>query len=197
MPDQVTTPSGWYPDSTVGRLRWWDGDAWTADTAPAIEEETPQSLLQVMGESPAAPVGSSGAPGTEVTSDPTKDHRGGLLRGKRELKAELERLQGHLDALGFTERIVLQDQVAELRSEVPDLVAERDALLSQVQPLRAELLSLRNQLEVAQRLLARVGELEAAQFQLETAIARMRPTVNQGAPPIGLAELTRHINEAS
>jgi transposase len=106
-------------------------------------------------------------------------------------------LQGHLDALGFTERIALQAQLADLRSEVPKLAAERDALWSQVQPLRAELVSLRNQLELAQKLLARVGELEATQFKMETAIAQMQPITNQSAPQIGLTELTRQISEAS
>jgi chromosome segregation ATPase len=171
--------------------------AWTANTAPAIKQENAQSPPQTVGEALAAPEHSPVARQPELTSNPPKEHRGGLFRGKRELEAELERLQGHLDALGFTERIALQAQLADLRSEVPKLAAERDALWSQVQPLRAELVSLRNQLELAQKLLARVGELEATQFKMETAIAQMQPITNQSAPQIGLTELTRQISEAS
>jgi chromosome segregation ATPase len=162
----------------------------------AIGRKDDQPVPNVAEEARARPEHAAVA-AQEVASVPPKKHRGGLFGGKRELEAELERLQGHLDALGFTERIALQVQLADLRSEVPNLAAERDALLSQVQPLRAELVSLRNQLEVAHRLLARVVELEAAQFQMEAAIAQMQPRMNQSAPPIGLAELTRQISEAS
>lgn len=28
-------PAGWYPDSLPGRLRWFDGATWSADTMPA------------------------------------------------------------------------------------------------------------------------------------------------------------------
>jgi chromosome segregation ATPase len=132
-----------------------------------------------------------------VTSKPPKEHRGGLFGGRRELEAELERLQGQLDAFGFTERIALQAQLADLRSEVVHLAVERDALLGKVQPLRAELFSLRSRLDEAQRLLARAGELEAAQFRTGAAVAQMEPVKDQGAPRLELAELKRLIIEAS
>jgi Protein of unknown function (DUF2510) len=31
---RLPPPSGWYPDPAGPGLRWWDGSAWTAHTAP-------------------------------------------------------------------------------------------------------------------------------------------------------------------
>lgn len=31
----VAAPAGWYPES--GRLRWWDGSAWTEHTSDAVK----------------------------------------------------------------------------------------------------------------------------------------------------------------
>lgn len=33
-PAAASTPAGWYPDGQ-GRMRWWDGTAWTEQFAPA------------------------------------------------------------------------------------------------------------------------------------------------------------------
>lgn len=30
----ANTPAGWYPDSTTGKMRWWDGHQWTNDFQP-------------------------------------------------------------------------------------------------------------------------------------------------------------------
>jgi hypothetical protein len=133
----------------------------------------------------------------EATTKPPREHRGGLFGGRRELEAELERLQGQLDAFGFTERIDLQAQLAVLRSEVARLVEERDALLGKVQPLRAELFSLRSRLDEAQSLLARAGDLEGGQPRTGAAVAPTEPMKSQGAPRLELAELERLIIEAS
>ncbi len=34
-PQQPAVPAGWYPDPSGQGLRYWDGAAWTAHTAPA------------------------------------------------------------------------------------------------------------------------------------------------------------------
>jgi len=51
-----TTPAGWYPDpNTPGQQRYWDGAAWTDNTAPGAGTAP--------GAPPAPPVGGYGAPG--------------------------------------------------------------------------------------------------------------------------------------
>ena len=41
----TTSPPGWYPDprGTPGRLRWWDGSAWTDHIAAVHRDDQPQS----------------------------------------------------------------------------------------------------------------------------------------------------------
>lgn len=43
------TPAGWYPDEDPGRLRWWDGDAWTERTRTGDEPPAPTGPLAVRG----------------------------------------------------------------------------------------------------------------------------------------------------
>ncbi|MBO9579157.1 MAG: DUF2510 domain-containing protein, partial [Microbacteriaceae bacterium] len=35
MSEQAAAPAGWYPDSTQGQERYWDGSAWTDQLRPA------------------------------------------------------------------------------------------------------------------------------------------------------------------
>ncbi len=55
----MTTPAGWYDDGS-GRLRWWDGTAWTEHVAP-----TPTAA--------AADSASSGSPETPPATDPSPE----------------------------------------------------------------------------------------------------------------------------
>jgi hypothetical protein len=41
-PAQPTVKAGWYADTTSGRMRWWDGVAWT-DTYGGIAQPPPKT----------------------------------------------------------------------------------------------------------------------------------------------------------
>ena len=40
----MSTPAGWYPEQTGGRLRWWDGAQWTDHFQDAVAVTTPQDV---------------------------------------------------------------------------------------------------------------------------------------------------------
>ncbi|CAN5150054.1 hypothetical protein BH09ACT5_BH09ACT5_07760 [soil metagenome] len=40
--ERGTIPAGWYPDQTgADQLRWWDGEAWTAEVRPLVIDMVP------------------------------------------------------------------------------------------------------------------------------------------------------------
>lgn len=43
----VTAPAGWYPDGVAGRLRWWDGTAWTDHYSPGPTAYQPEARPQL------------------------------------------------------------------------------------------------------------------------------------------------------
>ena len=194
-PEHPHRAPGWYADSTTGQLRWWDGSAWAAGSEGDVRHGRARPLSRAVGRVRArvAPATATVEGDADRASDPDRDHRGGRFGGRRERDAELERLQGQLDAFGFTERIALQSQLTRLRSEVPGLAAERDALAGQVERLRGELARLRGQVEAARRPPAPVGELPAAGHPVGADITPMPVTGDQGPTRVGLAELKRQI----
>jgi hypothetical protein len=66
-PQQPAVPAGWYPDPSGQGLRYWDGAAWTAHTAPAAgqpqqaEAGAPAQAAQGQAAQPGAPPGTSAA----------------------------------------------------------------------------------------------------------------------------------------
>jgi hypothetical protein len=42
MQPPAPPPPGWYPHS-AGTLRYWDGQQWTADIAPAVQAQAPRA----------------------------------------------------------------------------------------------------------------------------------------------------------
>jgi energy-coupling factor transporter transmembrane protein EcfT len=47
-PPPPATPAGWYIDSD-GRMRWWDGQAWTDAYAPVAAPTAPMNPFSVLG----------------------------------------------------------------------------------------------------------------------------------------------------
>jgi hypothetical protein len=66
-PQQPAVPAGWYPDPSGQGLRYWDGAAWTAHTAPAAgqpqqaEAGAPAQAAQGQATQTGAPPGTSAA----------------------------------------------------------------------------------------------------------------------------------------
>lgn len=191
MSQAGSTPAGWYPDSVPNQWRWWDGSAWTEHIAPMSPEPPGQPSMEVQP-SPAAvqsvveigtPTPSNGVQPAQVQPalppNPTSDHRRSLFGGKKELEAEVDRLQAELAALGAPERDALQAQLTKLRAEVPQLSDERDRVMEELDPLRAELATRRSEVESARALLAQVTDLQTTKAALETSIGKLRSTLNE------------------
>ena len=154
---------GWYPDPRDPSIvRWWDGNAWGPQTHPAA---------------PVAPA--------QQTVESHKPR--GLFGGRRELEAEVARLNEELNRLGVPEREALRAEVAQLRAEVPNLRAERDALQNQVVPLRGERESLRAVQASLEALRREAADLAARREALEQEVSRLADVDRQAA--VAKAEL--------
>ena len=124
-------PPGWYPDATNGTLvRWWDGQQWTAHTAPT-QPSTP------MPQAPATP---------KPASKPVP------LLGRRERVIELEEA---LEQLGGMTYLQVQAATRDAQAQAAQAVRQADAdiatarntvaqLQSQIAALQFQLVDVRN-----------------------------------------------------
>lgn len=140
-----STPANWYPDpSDPTILRYWDGQRWTENTAPAVIPQqaaapmpppTPGTMLRPGEPAPTqlpAPEQPAAQPTAQGFVEPPTRSRGGLLGSKKALETELEELRAVVDGFGYAEREALQADIARLS-------AERGELLSTVAAQRTEL----------------------------------------------------------
>lgn len=155
--------AGWYPDrQNTGLLRWWDGTMWTAYTQP--RPASPAPAVQGPG-GHQAPVG---------VPAPSRGSLRGVARhqetsgGKRELRAELARLQQVVAGMGLEEREQLQAEISLLRDEVAHLKGEHAGLLATVTPLRAEVAALAAERIEAGALRAEVQQLRRQRDEMAT-----------------------------
>jgi hypothetical protein len=204
----MTTPApGWYPDNyDPAFVRWWDGVGWTEHTQPAQHlapvypaqgavpnftpaAATPQATM------PAAPAPGMPTPETQ-TGHPAHLPQHKMPGSKRELQAEVERLQKTVDSMGVEQLERLRAEARMLADELPRLRHERADLLAALGPLRTEvqqLTGLQSQVAIYQ------GEVMRLQAQRDTMAAAMREAERLDAAMAQLriehAELSRTMVE--
>jgi hypothetical protein len=126
----------------------------------------------VTGEQGAPPAPASDPPG--LHTEKHEPHRHGLFGGKKDLEAEVARLQAALDQLGVAERDALQHELVQLRAEVPALRQERDTLSSAVEPLRTETAQLQELKSQSDALRSDVERLTAERSGLDTQATELK-----------------------
>jgi seryl-tRNA synthetase len=186
-------PAGWYPDSQIpNTLRWWDGQQWTQNTAPAQASSAPASAPQVPDR--AAP----SSPELVLASSPPPEsrHRAGLFGGKRELEDEVARLNQELAALGVPERNQLRSELIELRSQIPALSHERDELMAVVGPLRLEVADLQTKQQELTALRSEIQSLQQQKSSLDAEFVQLQGLTQQiGEARAEYEELARQVVE--
>lgn len=126
-------------------LRWWDGVQWTAHTQPCPPAVTPDGQAQgahagTRALHVAVPAGRPPVPAGVEPSRQAEGHG-----RKRELQAEVARLQQTIAGMGIAEREQLQAEISGLREDVARLRLEEQELSAVVGPLRAEVAALRGE----------------------------------------------------
>jgi hypothetical protein len=148
-----TVPPGWYPDrQDAALLRWWDGAQWTGHIQPRTGPVPVAVNSQADGSAGAATVRGAAQPASGRHERPSSS--------KRDLHAEVDRLQHVLDGIGVTERDQLAAEVAWLRDEVGRLRREHAELSAVVVPLRAEIAALGAQRAQVTSLSAEIQQLQ-------------------------------------
>lgn len=159
-------------------VRWWDGTQWTSFTQSAQPAGSPMKETARFAPSPAGPA------------------RRNFSGRKRDLQAEVDRLQQILDGLGMAEQEQLQAEVGRLREALPQLRRDEQELLAVVGPLRAEVDALTSQRADAAPLRAEIAQLQRRREELLGQTATMeRLAAELPALRAELAELKRQVVE--
>jgi stress response protein SCP2 len=148
LPDPPTTtaaPPQWYPDpSNPSLVRWWDGAAWTAHTAPS--PPVVQPAVRPAPPPPPAPPEGERDRGVSVPDAVLRRPRGGVLSGgKKALEEENDQLRRALADIGATEREQLRADIKRLQVEHDQLVArlgaKRAAAQAELARVRADVVA--------------------------------------------------------
>ena len=135
----TTAAPGWYPDSyNPAFVRWWDGVGWTEHTQPA-QPMAPAYPAQgtVPSFTPVAAAPQAAMPAVPAHGMPTPEAETGhaahspqhkMPGGKRELQAEVDRLQKIVDSMGVGQLERLRAEARMLADELPQLRHEHGDL---------------------------------------------------------------------
>jgi hypothetical protein len=152
----TSIPAGWYPDNQdTALVRWWDGGQWTPFTQAAQLPAGPKNEAAKFSPAHEGPA------------------RHTLSGRKRDLQAEVARLQQIVDAMGVTEQEQLRAEISRLREELPRLRQQEQELLAAIGPLRAEADVLTRESGRAAALRAEVAELQQRRDALSVETATM------------------------
>ncbi len=144
-------PANWYPDPTdPTKVRYWDGTAWTAHTAPVpaqragTEQQTAAATPAVGKPERTAPVAHAGT-ASRGFPEPPGQSRSGLFGSKKALEEELQRLRDVVDGFGYAERQALQAEIDRLRGQREQLTADVAARNSELAALDAQIVKTREE----------------------------------------------------